>query len=87
MFMRPHVIVLVMRSGGGLMGVRGLQMAFSRGRVMCSRHNRYPHPLGCSPHPPGSLPATAPNLVNPPEPPKTHKTPVNTGDLYFQNLA
>jgi len=26
-------------------------------------------------------------LVNPPNPSKIHKTPVNTGDLYFKNLA
>jgi hypothetical protein len=27
------------------------------------------------------------NLSSPPTTPKTHQTPIDTGDLYFQNLA
>ncbi len=34
-----------------------------------------------------SLSPSAQDVVNPPQPPKTHKPRINTGDLYFQNLA
>ena len=53
--MRPHMVILVMRRSRRLMRMCSLQMAFSRRRVMCSRHVRNPHPIRCHPHPQRSL--------------------------------
>jgi hypothetical protein len=84
LLMRPKMIVLMMRSRSGLMSMRSLQMTFGSSRVMCSGHKYSPSPRML---PLPRAEQVYPKTCQPPTPPKTHETPINTSDLYFQNLA